>query len=143
MARTVCAPYRALAGTSSAPSDPGSKTSSPLSSGTPQDDSANALEPLWARLVGGLAGALGFALCVLLFGPPVGIAIAIVAALIAFVRRAPAVAMLFAVAAAICAIALAGSTIAIFVSSLAFGEALARAARPHLATSAEGQESSG
>ena len=45
--------------------------------------------------------------------------------------------MLFAVAAAICAIALAPSTIAIFVSSLAFGEALARAARPDLATLGE------
>ena len=124
-------------------SDPGSMTSSPLASGTPRDDSASSLEPLWARVVGGLAGALGFALCVLLFGPLTGIAIAVAAALIAFVRRAPAVAMLFAVAAAICAIALAASTIAIFVSSLAFGEALARSVRPLRATSAKEQESGG
>jgi uncharacterized membrane protein YccC len=117
--------------------------SSSLASGTLQDDSANSLEPLWARIVGGLAGALGFALCVFLFGPQIGIAIAIAAALIAFVRRAPAVAMLFAVSAAICAIALAPSTIAIFVSSLAFGEALVRSARPHRAISANERKSGG
>ncbi len=124
-------------------SDASSMTSSPLASGATRDDSGNTLEPLWARIVGGLAGALGFALCVLLFGALTGIAIAIVAALIAFVRRAPTVALLFAVAAVICAISLAPSTIAIFVSSLAFGEGLARAARPNLASSAKGQESSG
>ena len=124
-------------------SDPSSMTSSPLVSPKPPESSNSALEPLWARIVGRLAGALGFALCVFLFGPLVGIAIAIAAALIAFVRGAPAVAMLFAVAAAICAIALAPSTIAIFVSSLTFGEALGRSARPHGATSAKEQESGG
>jgi uncharacterized membrane protein YccC len=122
-------------------SDPSSMTSSPVASGTPHPDSDDALEPLWARIVGGLAGALGFALCVLLFGPRIGIAIAIAAALIAFVRRAPAVAMLFAVAAAICAIALAASTIAIFISAIAFGEALVRSARPHRDTSPGEQDS--
>lgn len=116
--------------------DPASITSSPPASGTPHSDSVRALEPLWARIVGGLAGALGFALCVLLFGPLVGIAIAIGAGLIALVRRATAVAIIFAVAAAICAIALTASTTAIFISSLAFGEALVRSARPHGATSA-------
>jgi hypothetical protein len=124
-------------------SDPSSMTSSPLASGTLQDDSANSLEPLWARIVGGVAGALGVALCVLVFGPRIGIAIAIAAALIAFLRRAPAVAMYFAVAAAICAIVLAGSTIAIFVSSLAFGEALVRSARPHQASSGKEKASGG
>jgi uncharacterized membrane protein YdjX (TVP38/TMEM64 family) len=69
------------------------------------------LEPLWARIIGGLAGALCFALCVLLFGPRIGIAIA-----------------------------LAGSTIAIFISSLAFGEALVRSARPQWAASPKEQE---
>jgi predicted lipid-binding transport protein (Tim44 family) len=122
-------------------SDPSSMTSSPIAASTPPQDSASALEPLWARIVGGLAGALGFALCVLLFGAPIGIAIAIAAALIAFVRRATVVAMLFAVAAAICAIALAGSTVAVFISSLAFGEALARSARPQPAASAKEQQS--
>jgi len=121
-------------------SDPSSMSSRPLASSTLQEDSENALEPLWARIVGGLAGAVGFALCVLLFGPVIGIAIALAAALIALVRRAPGAAIIFAVAAAICAIALAASTIAIFISSLAFGEALVRSARPRRAEAAGEQE---
>jgi uncharacterized membrane protein YccC len=122
-------------------SDPSSMTSSTIASGTPHPESANALEPLWARIVGGLAGALGFALCVLLFGSKIGIAIAIAAALVALARRASAVAVIFAAAAAICAISLAGSTVAIVISSLAFGEALVRAARPQRTASAKEQES--
>jgi uncharacterized membrane protein YccC len=108
---------------------PISMSSKPLASSAPHEDSENGVEPLWARIIGGLAGALGFALCVLLFGPVTGIVIALAAAVFALLRRATRAAMIFALAAAICAIALAASTIAIFISSLAFGEALARLAR--------------
>jgi ABC-type dipeptide/oligopeptide/nickel transport system permease subunit len=108
---------------------PISMSSKPLGSSAPHADSESEGEPLWARIVGGLAGALGFALCVLLFGPVIGIVIAVAAAVLALVRHATRAAAIFGVAAAICAIALAASTIAIFISSLAFGEALVRLAR--------------
>jgi MFS superfamily sulfate permease-like transporter len=115
---------------------PISMSSKPLASSAPRARSGNGGEPLWARIIGGLAGALGFALCVLLFGPVIGIVIALAAAVLSLLRRATRAAVIFGVAAAICAIALAASTIAIFISSLAFGEALvrlARAQRPNVA----------
>jgi hypothetical protein len=87
------------------------------------------LEPLGALLVGGVCGAIGFALCALWLGPMAGIVIALVAAIIAFARRAPGPASNFVAAAALCAIALMPSTIAIFAAALCFGYGVVLAAR--------------
>lgn len=85
--------------------------------------------PLWARIVGGAAGALCFGLCVLLLGSATGVGIAIVAALIARLRRTSGASLPFAAAAAICAIAFLSPPIAIALASLAFGAGLALASR--------------
>jgi hypothetical protein len=92
----------------------------------------DAAEPLGALLIGGVFGAIGFALSALWFGAVVGIEIALVAAIIAFVRRARGPASIFVASAALCAIALLPSTIAIFAAGLCFGYGVALAARrPH------------
>jgi hypothetical protein len=82
-------------------------------------------EPLAALVVGGIAGALTFALCVLFLGAAAGIAIALVAAVVTLARRRVIDASIFLAAAALCAASLLPSTLAVFVAALAFGAGLA------------------
>jgi hypothetical protein len=95
-------------------------------------------EPLAALVVGAVAGALTFALCVLFIGAAAGITIALVAAVVMLARRRVIDASIFLAAAALCAASLLPSTLAVFVAALAFGAGLARVARspridPHVA----------
>lgn len=90
---------------------------------------AREVEPLAALLVGGVFGAIGFALCALWIGAVVGIEIALVAAIVAFAQKARGPALNFVAAAALCAIALLPSTIAIVAAALCFANGLALAAR--------------
>ena len=101
----------------------------PVMASPPHVDVAHPGDPLWARLVGGAAGAVCFGLCVLLVGPTFGVVVAIVAALIARLRHANGASLPFAAAGAICAIAFLAPTTAIALASLAFGAGLTLAAR--------------
>jgi hypothetical protein len=86
-------------------------------------------EPLGALLVGGVFGAIGFALSALWLGAVLGIEIALVAAIIAFGQKARGPASIFVAVAALCAIALLPSTIAIIAAALCFASGLVLAAR--------------
>ncbi len=102
---------------------------------TDLDDStamAELLEPPLALATGAVLGAVAFLLCALLFGFAVGIAIAGCAMLIAFLRRAPVAAVSFSVAAVFAAGGLVRWPAALFLSSAAFGVALALYARARL-----------
>lgn len=90
---------------------------------------ASDAELLVARIVGGAFGAIGFALCALWLGGSVGIVIALVAALVALAHRAWMTATIFVASAALSAVALTPSTIAVFVAAIFFGEGLTRVAR--------------
>ncbi|MEO7039468.1 MAG: hypothetical protein ABI446_07910 [Gemmatimonadaceae bacterium] len=90
----------------------------------PRSPDTDATEPLGALLVGGVAGAACFALCVFLFGPVTGIVIAVVAAIGALVRRSSLAATTFVAAAVLSGVALIPLTIAIFAAALSFGEGL-------------------
>jgi hypothetical protein len=92
------------------------------------------VEPPSALLIGGILGGATFLLCALLFGVRAGIVIATLAALASLVRRLPAAAIGFAVAAAITAasIAVAAFTTALIVASAIFGIALALFARARM-----------
>jgi hypothetical protein len=87
------------------------------------------VEPPWALIAGGIAGALCFFLFALLFGARWAIAVAVVAAIIAFAKRNRTAAIAFVVAAAISAMGLAPSVAVLFIASLVFGAGLALAAR--------------
>lgn len=86
-------------------------------------------EPLGALLVGGVFGAIGFALSALWLGAVVGIEIALVAATIAFGQKERGAALIFVAVAALSAIALLPSTIAIIAAALCFASGLVLAAR--------------
>lgn len=86
-------------------------------------------EPLGALLVGGVLGATGFALIALWLGAVVGIEMALVAATIAFGQKERGPALIFVAVAALCAIALLPSTIALVAAALCFAIGLVAAAR--------------
>jgi len=102
-----------------------------LTSPTPSGVSITALEPPWTLIVGGVAGAIGFFLSAMFFGARWAIAAAVVAAIVALVKRVRSAAIAFVVAGALAAIGLAPSTIVLFFASLAFGAGLALAARAY------------
>jgi hypothetical protein len=97
---------------------------------------ANASEPLAAVIVGAVAGALAFALCALWLGALTGIFIAVACAAVALERRRLFAAAIFALSAALCALALLVPTIPIVVGGCTFGAALAAAARTRFAVPA-------
>lgn len=86
-------------------------------------------EPLGALLVGGVFGAIGFALSALWLGAVVGIEIALVSATIAFGQKERGPALIFVAVAALSAIALLPSTVAIVAAALCFASGLVLAAR--------------
>jgi hypothetical protein len=96
--------------------------------------SADVLEPPWALSLGGLAGAACFFLFAMLFGVRWAIAAAAAAALVALVKHERIGSISFVAAGALSAIALAPSTAALFIASLAFGGGLAFAARAYART---------
>jgi hypothetical protein len=112
-----------------------------LTSRTPSDGSAAALEPPWALSVGGIAGATGFFLFAMFFGIRWAIVAAVVGAIVALVKREWSAAIAFVIAGALAAIGLAPSTTVLFFASLAFGAGLALAARVYARTHASGAES--
>jgi hypothetical protein len=91
----------------------------------------SAVEPRSALLIGGILGGATFLLCALLLGARAAIVIAAFATFVSALRRLPAAAVIFAVAAAI---ATAGSTKALLASSALFGIALALFARARMHT---------
>jgi hypothetical protein len=110
-------------------SDPISPSASEPPSVVPNHAFTAAREPLAARIVGGITGAITFALCALWFGPTAGIAIALVAAVAALSRRSLLTSTAFFAAAGLSAAALLPLTIAVFFAAIAFGEGLVRIAR--------------
>jgi hypothetical protein len=91
----------------------------------------SAVEPRSALLIGGILGGATFLLCALLLGARAAIVIAAFATFVSALRRLPAAAVIFAVAAAI---ATAGSTKALLASSALFGIAHALFARARMHT---------
>jgi hypothetical protein len=91
-----------------------------------------AAEPWGALLVGGILGAITFFLWALLFGPRAAIGVAVVAMIVALVRRMTKAAIAFAVAAALAAAGLIPSTAALIAAAAAFGLALALFARARM-----------
>lgn len=89
----------------------------------------DAAEPWGAFLIGGILGATTFLLCALLFGAKAAIGIAVVAMIVALVRRMPEAATAFAAAIALAAAGLIPSTAALMGAAAAFGIALALFAR--------------
>jgi hypothetical protein len=104
---------------------------------------AGILEPPLALATGAVLGGFAFLLLALLFGPLFAVDVAVLGTIIALVRRLLAAAVAFGAAAALAAGALVHSTAALFVSSAAFGIALALFARARLAArlSADGASS--
>jgi hypothetical protein len=90
---------------------------------------ASSAEPLAALVVGGAFGAVAFALCALWIGATAGIVLALAAAVLALARRAWMTATVFVTAAALSAVALIPSTIAVYLAAISFGEGLTRVAR--------------
>lgn len=114
-----------------------SEPHAPLMNGSPTyaSDSASraAFEPLLASIIGGLSGALAFALCALWLGPLTGILIAVACAATALERRRWAASILFAVTGALCGLAFVLPTTPILVSGGVFAIGLVRAARTPIA----------
>ena len=112
-----------------------------LTSHSPSAASASppsTFEPAWALVVGGLAGAVWFFLSALLFGARWALAIAVIAAIVALMRRARIPTIAFVAAGALALIGSAPSTSILFIASLAFGGGLAVAAREYARARASG-----
>ena len=111
-------------------------TSQPSSGASASEGST--FEPVWALVVGGLAGAVCFFLFALLFGARWALAVAAASAIVAFLRCARIAGIAFIAAAALAAIGAAPSTSFLFIGSLAFGAGLAVAARDYARAHASG-----
>ena len=93
-------------------------------------------EPLWALATGALLGGAAFWLSALWLGPNIGIAAALVAAIITAARRELPEAATFVAAAALSAAAFRASHVAILLSALCFASGLALSVRRRRAATA-------
>ena len=93
-------------------------------------------EPLWALTIGALLGGAAFYLSALWLGPNIGIAAALVAAIITAARRELPEAATFVAAAAFSVAAFRASHVAILLSALCFASGLALSLRRRRAATA-------